>query len=555
VPYAEQVEFCGLDGTKLVFQESDLLLGKSVERYRILDVVGDGGMARVYRARHETLDREYALKVLYGEVASNKTLAERFRREAKTMSKISHENVVSVVDYGTTTAGLTFLSMELIAGETLRTAIKRLGRIPPPRAAAIARQIALGLSAAHQLGFVHRDLKPSNVMLVPREGDEVVKLLDFGLVRAAEIDHEVGFLTKTGQFVGTPIYMAPEQIIGGDVDAKADLYGLGVVLFEMLEGHPPFTAKKLSEIRKKHLEAPPPRARPARGLEHLAMDLLAKSPEARPEGTAEVIARIDAIDFSGFEFGASAGAEVPSFVPEPLLVTNAEPRLASSIGSAEEGALDLSSAVPAASKRWILPAGLLAAAAGALGIYLSREPRIDPPAPSPPALASLARPVAAPPPPPPQVETPRLVEPPSAPARAAAPAAKPKRSDRAVRSAAKQRGLTFEDLARHPDTKRPFAAWSRAKRDDALKAELLHAIETARIDHAFLQKKLDAINRRLSEASSKVPLTELRDLEDRYLQLVQAVRPGVEAAEAERLLQEVQKLLRDIGSATTLSAR
>src|SRR5687768_15852816 len=178
VPYAEQVEFCGLDGTKLIFGETDLLIGKSLERYRILDIVGDGGMARVYRARHETLDREYALKVLYGEVASNKTLAERFRREAKTMSKISHPNVVSVSDYGTTPAGLTFLSMELIAGETLRTLIKRLGCLSPSRAAEIARQIARGLGAAHQLGYVHRDLKPSNVMLLQKEEGEQVKLLD-----------------------------------------------------------------------------------------------------------------------------------------------------------------------------------------------------------------------------------------------------------------------------------------------------------------------------------------------------------------------------------------
>ncbi len=410
VPYAEQVEFCGLDGTKLVFGETDLLLGKSVDRYRILDVVGDGGMARVYRARHETLDREYAVKVLYGEVASNKTLAERFRREARTMSRISHENVVSVSDYGTTRSGLTFLSMELIDGETLRTLIKRLGCLEPKRAAEIARQIALGLGAAHELGFVHRDLKPSNVMLLRTAEGSQVKLLDFGLVRATEIDGDVGFLTKTGQFVGTPIYMAPEQIIGGDVDPKADLYALGVVLFEMLEGRPPFTAKKLSEIRKKHLEARPPRPRAARGLEHLVMDLLAKTPEQRPESTLEVIARIDAIDLTGL---GAAQIHIPTGetgqVTE-LLDTHAEARLASSIGSVEEG--DLSSVLPARPLVRALLAILAVVVLAAAGVAIvERRVQVPP-------LAMV--------PPPAAIEPPQRVEPPPPPVEPPAPVVEPK---------------------------------------------------------------------------------------------------------------------------------
>ncbi len=302
-PYSAQVEFCGIDGSRIEAFEVDPLLGRDLDRYQILEHLGDGGMARVYRAAHQVLEREYAVKVLFGEVASNKTLAERFRREANTISRMSHENIVSVVDYGRTPEGLTFLIMELVEGQTLRHIIKRQGPMAPARASHIARQIAEGLAEAHQQGFVHRDLKPSNVMLVGEQPQEHVKLLDFGLVRA-EPEEEGAFLTKTGQFVGTPIYMAPEQIIGADVDDKADLYALGVVLFEMLEGAPPFKAKKLSEIRKKHLTAAPPPIRPSRGLEKLVEELLAKAVEARPKSARAVIDRLDALDLA-------LGAAVP----------------------------------------------------------------------------------------------------------------------------------------------------------------------------------------------------------------------------------------------------
>lgn len=294
-PYAQPVEFCGIDGTRLVEVDDDPLVGSDVDRYRILQHLGDGGMARVYRVRHHVLARELAMKVLFGEYAANKTLAERFRREATTMSKIVHENVVGVSDFGRTQAGLTFLAMELVPGRTLRRTVKTQGAFDAVRAANIARQIARGLEAAHELGFVHRDLKPGNVMLVQQPDFELVKILDFGLARMADGDEQELYLTKTGQFLGTPIYMAPEQIIGADVDHRADLYALGVVLFEMLEGRPPFKAKKLAEIRHKHLVEPPPPVRPSCGLEDIAAALLSKTAAERPESTADVVAMIDAL--------------------------------------------------------------------------------------------------------------------------------------------------------------------------------------------------------------------------------------------------------------------
>lgn len=292
-PYSAEVEFCGLDGTRIREYEADPLIGSDIERYRIVDLLGHGAMARVYRATHRVLDHAYALKVLFGEIASHRELAERFRREAQVISKMNHPNVVSVIDFGTTPAGLTFLTMELLFGKTLRDLLRREAPFPPLRAAGILRQIAAGLEEAHGRGFVHRDLKPSNVMIVDGDPPEHVKILDFGLAHAAHEDLEGPHLTKTGQFLGTPTYMAPEQMTGEEVTPQTDLYALGVVLFEMLEGGPPFKGRKIADIRKKHLSESPPPMRAALGLEILAHQLLEKDPTKRPGSAKEVIAHAD----------------------------------------------------------------------------------------------------------------------------------------------------------------------------------------------------------------------------------------------------------------------
>ncbi len=294
-PYATKVEFCGIDGTRLRVFNTDPLIGTEVDRYNVIGHLGDGAMARVYRARHQVLDRDYAIKVLFGEVASNQILAERFRREAHAMSKMNHPNIVSVVDFGSTPTGLTFLTMELVEGRTLRWIVRKTGPLGPYRSAHIVRQIAEGLREAHGQGFVHRDLKPSNVMVTEDPKGDKVKILDFGLVRAASPEHEEAWLTKTGQFVGTPTYMAPEQITGERVDELADLYSLGVILYEMLEGRPPFRAKRVVEIQQKHLTAIPPAPKSAFGLDTLAMGLLEKSPKSRPQTAAAVIERIKSL--------------------------------------------------------------------------------------------------------------------------------------------------------------------------------------------------------------------------------------------------------------------
>lgn len=293
--YAAQTAFCGIDGEKLVEQGNDPLIGKTVDRYRIDERLGTGAMGVVYRGSHTVLDREYAVKVLYGDFASDARLVARFRREAQAASKIQHENIVGVVDFGTAESGLSFLVMELVIGENLADVLEREAPLSPRRAAHIARSVAAGLGEAHRLGFVHRDLKPANVMLTKdANGEEIGKVMDFGVVGAIETDDSTK-LTRTGTIVGTPLYMAPEQAQGDPATPASDLYALGVMLFEMLSGQPPFRGDSLRKVVMAHLTEAPPPLPPCSGLERLVPALLQKHQSRRPSRADQVVVEIDRI--------------------------------------------------------------------------------------------------------------------------------------------------------------------------------------------------------------------------------------------------------------------
>ena len=207
-------------------------IGSVFAGYRIEGVAGEGGMGRVYRATQMALKRQVALKLIVPELADDPDFRVRFERESELTASIEHPNVIPVYEAGEADGRL-FIAMRWVEGTDLRSVISSEGRLDPNRAVAIVEQIAAALDAAHRGGLVHRDVKPANVMLTTTHGEEHVYLTDFGLTKRAA---SATALTQTGQFVGTPDYMSPEQIKGERADARADVYALGCLLFHALTG-------------------------------------------------------------------------------------------------------------------------------------------------------------------------------------------------------------------------------------------------------------------------------------------------------------------------------
>jgi serine/threonine protein kinase len=290
--YSERVAYCLDDGQLLQINPGNPLEGASIDRYTIRELIGEGSMGCVFRASHTVLIRDYAVKVLYRDFATDATLLERFKREALVLGTIAHANIVRVEDF-VSSPQYQMIVMELLPGRTLEKAIAAEAPFPPYRAGMIARQIAAGLAEAHRHGFVHRDLKPSNVMLLPGERDGV-KLLDFGLVGLVN-DASQKKLTATGLFLGTPAYVAPEQIDASTARPAADLYALGVILYEMLAGVQPFSGRTHAEVLAQHITKTPPPLPPSNGLEEAVAWLMEKDPEKRPREAKLVLSAIDSL--------------------------------------------------------------------------------------------------------------------------------------------------------------------------------------------------------------------------------------------------------------------
>jgi serine/threonine protein kinase len=259
-------------------------------RFRIEREIGTGGMGTVYLATHLGLDRPVAVKIIKREFAADHDVAERFLREAKTMARLRHAHAAMIFDAGTLQDGRHFIIMEFIEGETLSQALAREGRFQFERAVKIATQICDVLEEAHRLGIVHRDLKPSNIILSGRG----VCVLDFGVAKVLASTAEstsTHASTGSGQLVGTPRYMSPEQCLGQRVGARSDLYSLGVLLYEMLAGRPPFVDPLQSALLVKQATAAPPplpklRSDIQRPLALAVHSLLAKRPDDRPRTAA-----------------------------------------------------------------------------------------------------------------------------------------------------------------------------------------------------------------------------------------------------------------------------
>lgn len=301
--YPDANVFCLADGTTLraADPDGDLIGSVIADRYLVTDLLGEGGMGKVYLARHVRLPQQAAIKVLRPEQIRDAAAVARFNREAANASRIDHDRVARVYDFGETTDGTVYLAMEYVAGRTLKQLLTDGGPLPPPRVAALVRQIADGLDAAHRLGIVHRDLKPDNILVIEpgtgAPGDDRVKVVDFGIAKALGTDEGGPGLTKTGFVVGTPEFMSPEQLLGGPIDARSDVYALALVAYQCLTADLPFDVTTPERGLTARLIEPPRRLDAARptvawpDAVQAAFDTaLARDPEQRPT-TAGAFAR------------------------------------------------------------------------------------------------------------------------------------------------------------------------------------------------------------------------------------------------------------------------
>jgi serine/threonine protein kinase len=296
--FPDKMTLCSADAAVLK-RLDDPLLGQTLAgKYKIEKLIKMGGMGSVYRGRHVLMDKTVAIKVLRPSLAGDDAVVARFSREAKAASKISHPHAVSVTDFGEAESGVVFLVMEYLDGRTLKEVITREGPLSLGRAVEIVRQVAGALDAAHDQGVIHRDLKSENIMLVNHNGDEWAKVLDFGI---AKILQPIGSakdaeITQANLVVGTPQYMSPEQCSqSGALDARSDVYSLGIIVHEMLTGKLPFTGESATVVMMKQVQDAPPSVLESQSQLPSAVDrvikrALAKQPIDRFQSAGELSA-------------------------------------------------------------------------------------------------------------------------------------------------------------------------------------------------------------------------------------------------------------------------
>jgi serine/threonine protein kinase len=322
--YADTNTLCPADGAVLKRAAGDdRLVGQVLaSKYRIEEKIDEGGMGCVYRATHVLMEKTVAVKVLHPALAADDKIVARFTREAKAASRISHPHAINVTDFGESENGVVYLVMEYLRGRTLKEIVRSEGPMPLARVVEIVRQVSGALEAAHAEGVVHRDLKSDNIMLEETAGGDWAKVLDFGIAKiqqTAQSVHETDpGLTSPNLIIGTPQYMSPEQCSqASDIDTRSDIYSFGVILYEMLAGHVPFTGDSPTAIMMKHLQEPPPSILEERGdlpagVGRVIARSLAKRPEERYQKAGELYDELNAA-------AAEAPGPLTSAVPPAVL--------------------------------------------------------------------------------------------------------------------------------------------------------------------------------------------------------------------------------------------
>lgn len=371
------------------------------ERYRIDSVLGIGGFGAVYKGTQLAMDQVVAIKVLKSEHIQSEEHVKRFAREAKAASKLRHPNTIRIFDFGSHTDHALYLAMEFLEGDTLAARLDHDQQMSAPQVGHIISQVCHSLTEAHEHGIIHRDLKPENIMLLSVPGvDDFVKVLDFGIAaKVAESNENDEKLTEMGMIMGTPTYMSPEQALGKPLDARSDVYALGVLMYEALTGKVPFEGDQPMNVLVRHINDPPveprkraPEADIPKAMERLVLRCLEKDPRHRPQTTAELAAEIDkalnqpegslrrgiAVDPEPQD--AVATTALPHLADEPVQQqTSSVPAPRPRIASERAAAADF--AEPSTGKRPIwLALGAVLLFAGVIGVVAIAVPPAEAPA-------------------------------------------------------------------------------------------------------------------------------------------------------------------------------
>jgi tRNA A-37 threonylcarbamoyl transferase component Bud32 len=344
-------------------------------KFRIEALLGQGGMGKVYRAKHLTLDRPVVLKMLHPDFSTDPQVVQRFQREARAASRLNHPNSIAVLDFGAAEDGTLFMAMEYLAGRDLARIIADEFPLGEARIVRIGAQILSALAEAHAQGIVHRDLKPENVMVEPRRGEaDFVKVLDFGIAKITAPGANEPKLTAAGLVCGTPEYMSPEQARGADIDSRSDLYSMGVILYQLATGELPFQSDTPVGYLTKHLAEQPIPARErwsdvSGALDAVIARAMAKDVAQRFQGAEEMREALLAVDPAALAQPAAAARAAPS-------VATAAPR-AGTQAPTPRPATKAAAAAPAARSRkvfWIFVGAMVVAAAGGGAVtFLARQ--------------------------------------------------------------------------------------------------------------------------------------------------------------------------------------